>query len=341
MTASRTEFPFAQAPASGDVTEVAPGILWARLPMPFRLNHVNIFLIEDGDGWAIFDTGLADSVTQSTWEKLLRGRRITKVIASHHHPDHIGLAGWLCDRLEVPLLTSQTSYLSSANMILDTRDGPLYFDYYTRHGLSGQTADLVGSDGHRYLQRVTALPPTFFRLLDGDTVEIGARSFKVLTADGHAPEQVMLYAAEDRIFLAADHVMTQITPNVSVWAPEPEGDPLGLYLKSMDRIISEIEADVLVLPGHHLPFIGLHERCRQLVSHHHERCDQVAAACTSRWLSVSELMPILFGAISDPHQIGFAFSETHAHVNHMLRQGTLVAREGAEGVRQVGSAMAG
>ena len=199
-------FPVAESPAPGEIVEIAPGILWARIPLPFRLNHVNVYLIEDGDGWAVLDTGIDNEATRAIWNALvegpLAGRPLTRLIVTHYHPDHIGLAGWLCERFGLPLLTSQTTYLGCLNISLSpgALDAKPYRDFYLRHGLDAATTQRVATQGHGYLKMVSGLPPTFQRLVAGDTLEIGQRSFDVLTGNGHAPEQVMLYCAADKHF---------------------------------------------------------------------------------------------------------------------------------------------
>ncbi len=323
-------FPWAEPPAGEAYVEVAPGILWFRIPLPFRLDHVNIYLIEDGDGWAVLDTGISNQATRDAWERIvsgpLAGRRLTRLIVTHFHPDHIGLAGWMCERFEIPLLTSQTGYLGCINISLSPNamgEKP-YQDFYRSHGMSLETAQLVATHGNGYLRMVSPLPPTFRRLVAGDVIDIGGREFEVLSADGHAPEQLMLYLAEANVFLASDQVLAKITPNVSVWAVEPEGDPLGLYIRSLRVIENAIPGDALVLPGHQLPFYGLHERARQLAAHHAERCERIAKACEEGAKSVADLVPVLFPRQLDPHQLSFAFSETHAHVNYMVGRRELV-----------------
>lgn len=322
--------PFAEPPQIGEVTEVAPGILWTRLSLPFRLDHVNIYLIDDGDGWAVLDAGIGSKQTRAMWEALaagpLAGRRLTRLIVTHFHPDHIGLAGWLCERFDMPMLTSQTSWLGCINVSLnpDGLSAAHYRDFYLSHGMDEATANEVMTQGHGYLRMVTPLPPTFQRVVAGDTLRIGGRLFQVMTGDGHAPEQVMLYCAEERLFLAADQVLAKITPNVSVWAVDPDGDPLGLYIRSLNALRGGLPEDTLVLPGHQLPFLGLHTRCAQLVAHHTDRCGLLAAACATAPRSVAELVPVMFSRPLDPHQLSFAFSEVHAHVNYMVGRGELV-----------------
>jgi glyoxylase-like metal-dependent hydrolase (beta-lactamase superfamily II) len=326
---SRLSFPHEQPPEPGMLIELAPGILWTRIPLPFRLNHVNIYLIEDGDGWAVLDTGIGNSATKDIWESLvsgpLAGRRLTRLIVTHYHPDHIGLAGWLCERYGLPLFTTQTSYLGCQVISLSpgALDARPYRDFYARHGMAPETVDLVSSQGHNYLRMVTPLPLSFTRVVDGDTLRIGGREFRALTGDGHAPEQLMLYCPSANVLLAADQVIARISPNISVWAVDPDGDPLGLYLRSLKRIKASIPAGTLVLPGHQLPFHGLHERCEELAAHHADRCAVIAEACAAKPHSVADLVPVLFTRELDPHQLSFAFSEVHAHVNFMLRRGEL------------------
>jgi len=334
-------YPAPEPPAPGKVAEIAPGILWARIPLPFRLDHINVYLIDDGDGWAILDTGIGNDATRAVWDALaagpLAGRRFTRLIVTHYHPDHIGLAGWLCERFGLPLLTSQTSYLGCLNISLSpgALDAKPYRDFYLRHGLDAAATQRVATQGHGYLKMVSGLPPTFERIVAGDALTIGGRSFEVLTGNGHAPEQVMLYCAADNVFLAADQVLAKITPNVSVWAVEPTGDPLGLYVRSLGEVKQRIPADALVLPGHQLPFLGLHERSDQLIAHHEMRCAAIADACRTAPRSAAELVPVLFSRQLDPHQMSFAFSEVQAHVNFMLRRGELAWVEGDDGIERV------
>ncbi len=337
-------FPHAAPPPTAQVIEVAPGILWTRIPLPFRLDHVNIYLLEDDGGFVILDTGIGNAATQEVWETLaagpLAGKRITKLIVSHFHPDHIGLAGWICERFGAPLLTTQTAYLGCLNISLSpgALDAKPYRDFYLHHGLDEGTTGLVATQGHGYLKMVKPLPPTFLRVVAGDTLKIGGRVFRVLTGDGHAPEQIMLWCEADEVFLAADQVLAKITPNVSVWAVDPQGDPLGLYLRSLRAVRATVPADALVLPGHQLPFVGLHTRIGELIAHHEERCSVIYDACAKGSRSVAELVPVLFPRQLDPHQMSFAFSETLAHVNYMLREARLVWAEARGDVEQVKAA---
>jgi glyoxylase-like metal-dependent hydrolase (beta-lactamase superfamily II) len=329
-------FPFPDPPAWGATIEVAPGVLWARIPLPFRLDHVNVYFLDDGDGWAVVDTGIDDAPARDAWGLLLAGplagRRLTRLIVTHMHPDHIGLAGWLTEKFGIPLLTSQTAYGDSLNLSLapGRLQAPVYRNFYLRNGLDEATTALIATMGHDYLGMVAPLPPTFERLVAGDRLTVGGRVFDVLAGDGHAPEQLMLFCREDKLFLAADQTLARISPNVSVVATSPRDNPLGLYLRSLGALAADLPADVLVLAGHQLPFHGLHERAGELAAHHAARCAALLRACREAPHRPAELLPVMFTRKLDPHQMGFAFSELLAHVNYMLARGDLRWVEGSK-----------
>jgi len=331
-------FPNAQPPVPGTLVEIAPGVRWFRLPLPYRLDHVNIYLIEDDDGWMVLDTGLGTDACRTTWESILSGplsgQRLTSMIVTHLHPDHVGLAGWLANRFDLPLSMPRPEYLYS--LALQYAPGDLGADmhrpFYRRHGLSPEITEAVLSRGHEYLRRTTGVPTTYHRIQHGDQLHIGARAFQVITGGGHALEQAMLYKPDERLFFAADQVIARISPNVSVHAMEPDLDALGIYLRSLSGLRDTVAKDVLVLPGHGLPFYGLHIRIAELLEHHAQRCDAIAGACEQQPLSVAELVPHVFHRILDEHQTGFAFGEVLAHVNHMLTQGRLAQETGVDGI---------
>ncbi|QFT60797.1 Hydroxyacylglutathione hydrolase (plasmid) [Sulfitobacter sp. THAF37] len=324
-------FPFETMPEFGEITEVRPGILWTRVPLPYRLDHVNIYLIRDGEGWAVIDTGIQTDAARQTWEHILagplKGARITRVIVTHYHPDHIGLAGWLCDRFDAPLLTSFSTFMGCKVISQGASESMTRynFDFYLSHGMTEQAAGVVAIQGNEYLRRVGSLPKSFLRLLMPDTLEIGGRAFRVITGDGHAAEQVMLYCQDEGLLFAADQVIERISPNISVFADEPNGDPLGHFLRALRFLRAEIPDDVLVLPGHRRIFHGLHQRCAELEAHHQERCQRVLDACAGGPKSIADLVPVLFTRDLDPHQMSFAFTETLAHVNRLVRRGEITA----------------
>lgn len=322
-------FPDLPPPGPGAVVEVAQDLLWARLPMPYRLDHVNVYLLRDIGGWAVIDTGICTTASKTAWRALLSGplagQRISRVIATHAHPDHLGLAGWLCHRFDAPLLTSETCWLTGRLAAIG-RDEPGLrhrYEFYLHHGMEAAMAAAVAIHGNAYWDDVAPLPPQFHRLLMGDQIDIGARRLIVLTGDGHAAEQVMLYCAADRLLFCADQVMERISPNISVEAQEPNSDPLGHYLRSLRWMAETIPPDVLALPGHHRPFFGFPGRCREIAAHHEARCEALRAACATTPANVYELVSVIYPRALDPHQMGFAFAETLAHVNRLIRRGEL------------------
>ncbi len=332
------DFPQATPPENGTFREVAPGILWLRLALPFALNHVNLYLIEDGDGWALVDTGISDTATRAVWQGLLDGglggRRISRLIVTHYHPDHAGLAGWIAEVCNVELSMSQGEWLTSqfmrhhpgATAAVDRAS------FYRRHGVDAEMATGVASRGHAYLRMTTDLPGHYHRLIAGERITIGGRVFEILTGGGHAPEQVMLFWREGGVFLAADQVLARISPNISVMGYQPEANPLGLYLRSLGDLTAAIPDDVLVLPMHNLPFYGLHQRIGELRRHHDLRCNEVLEACRAAPLSTMQVLPHLFPRALDVHQLGFAFGEVLAHINLLVRTGDLQQQTGTDGV---------
>jgi len=333
-------FPFMEPPGRGQTIEVAPGILWARLPLPFALDHVNIYFVEDGDGWACIDAGIADAASREVWDALLSGplagRPLTRLIVTHAHPDHIGLAGWLVERFGAPIHTSLSAYLDCLTISLDPGrlEAAVYRDFYSANGVDEPTVRSLTTLGHGYMRMISPLPSTFRRLIAGDALDIGGRSFAILSGEGHAVEQLMLHLPEENLFFPADQVLARISPNVSVHAMNPYGDPLGLYLRSLGALASTIDSDALTLPGHLLPFVGLHTRIGELVAHHQARFGLIADACrTPR--TPAELLPVLFRRPLDFHQMGFAFSEALAHVNYMIGVGALRWAEPIGAIRRV------
>jgi glyoxylase-like metal-dependent hydrolase (beta-lactamase superfamily II) len=337
--------PFPAPPAPAEAIEVADGVLWARLPLPFRLDHVNIYLIEDGQGFALIDTGIDNQTTRELWDAmlagLLRGRPLTRVISTHCHPDHMGLAGWLCRRLDLELYASQTEYLDALTLRLDPSalDAEPYRSFYRGHGLSESQTALVLGRGLHYLRMVSELPRTFNRLMAEEFLEIGGRRFEILTGGGHSSEQVMLHCRQGGFILSADQVLAKISPNISVEAINPNGDPLGAYLRSLSALKQSLPGETLALPGHNLPFVGLAGRIDELIAHHQARCDAILKALADGEAPAVALVPVVFGRpIDDPHQMSFAFGEALAHVNYLVKRKALTIRRGADGAATVASA---
>src|SRR5260370_4042166 len=260
------EFPHPAPPKPGETIEIRPGVFWARLALPFRLDHVNIYLVEDGDGLALVDAGIDNERTRAAWESLLAGplagHRLTRIIVTHFHPDHVGLAGWLCERFGLQLAMSQTEYLIALNIRLDPqglRSEP-YRGFYRSHGLSEEATEILLGNGLQYLRIVSTPPRTFLRLVAEDRVKIGGRGFEAMCGPVPSPRPTVLLTADDNLVICGDQVMAKISPNVSVEAMDPDGDPLGIYLRSLEKLKATLPEDALVLPGHNLPFVGLHAR---------------------------------------------------------------------------------
>ncbi|WP_022722002.1 MBL fold metallo-hydrolase [Rhodopseudomonas sp. B29] len=332
-------YPWDRHPGADQAVEIAPGILWLRLKLPFRLDHVNIYLLADGDGWALVDTGFGNDSTIAAWETLfagaLQGFRISRVIVTHAHPDHVGMAGWIVQRFGCPFYMSQIEYLQGVyhqnrrteERIVNSRQ------FFRRHGIAEKTIEQLVGRGQDYLKKTVPLPAAYRRLSHGQDITIGARTFRIFTGAGHSPDQVMLYCAADRLFLSADQVLSKISPNVSVWAHEPDEDALGSYLNSLAQLSSLLPDDVLVLPGHGVPFYGVKTRIKQLADHHQERCGMIADACRERAMTSAELVPVVFNKhVLDAHQTGFALGELIAHVNYMVGQARLRGELDADGV---------
>jgi glyoxylase-like metal-dependent hydrolase (beta-lactamase superfamily II) len=315
-------YPWENHPGPDQVVEVMPGVLWVRLKLPFRLNHVNIYLLADGDGWAMVDSGFGNEESIAAWTALFDGPladvKITRLIVTHSHPDHVGLAGWVVERFNCPLYMSQVEYLQSVyHQNRGTEERKLAQRlFFRRHGMDENLTDKLLGRGQDYLKRVSVLPPSYRRISHGDEISIGTRRFKVITGGGHALDQVTLYCAADKLFLSADQVLSKISPNVSVWAVEPDQNSLGEYLASLASLTTT------------LPFYGLKTRIKQLADHHEERCRLIADACRETPKTSKELVPVVFHKhVLDVHQMGFAAGELIAHVNYMLVEGRLTAEE--------------
>ena len=329
--------PYPSPPVPGHPIEVAPGILWLRIPLPIRLNHVNVYVFEDDGGWTIFDTGMADEGCREAWDKALAGalsgRPVKRIIGSHFHMDHVGLVGWFHDRFAPALYMSQTEYLLAHVFQTDGwREGRIdKTKFFQNFAFDVVLAEKIARNrlGMRSFQ--TPLPGTFNRLCASDSIRLGNRDWQVLTGAGHAVEQIMLYSLSDKIFLSADQVLPEISPNISVGALQPGADPLGDFLQSLKQIKGEVTDDVTVLPGHRMPFSGLHTRIDQLVSHHEARCAALIDGCRGAPLTGIELVPIVFERNFGPDVIGSAIGEAVAHANYLHRQGALEIERRVDG----------
>jgi glyoxylase-like metal-dependent hydrolase (beta-lactamase superfamily II) len=328
--------PWADPPAPGRAITVAPGIRWIRMPLPFALDHINLWLLEDDGGWTIVDTGIGLPDTRELWERVfaneLDGKPVTRVIVTHFHPDHMGSAGWLVERWHVELWCTQAEWLT-AQLAWRARNGTDVENrlaLYRRHGCAEDLIAEFRRHGNHYPRVVPALPPAFRCLGDGDRVAIGGRQWEVLTVYGHAPEHACLWCPEARVLIAGDQVLPRITTNVSVGPDQPLGNPLRLYLDSLRRF-RPMPADTLVLPSHGLVFHGLQPRLDRLHQHHEARLAETVDLVAEPRAGI-ELVPLLFKRKLDVHQLGFAIGEVLAHLHLLESEGLVQRTAGVDGL---------
>ncbi|MBD8657428.1 MBL fold metallo-hydrolase [Oxalobacteraceae sp. CFBP 13730] len=332
-------------PVPGEAIQIVPGLRWARMPLPFALDHVNLWLLQDNveqdgatrTGWSLIDTGAGTDATRAAWEQLLAegldGQALVRLIATHCHPDHVGLAGWLCERFGAPFWTTtgEFGFMRMMAAALPGVDGPSAIPHFERHGLrDAAMLDQMGSRRNYYPSLVPTVPLAYTRLQDDQNVTIGGQLWRVITGFGHSPEHASLYCATLNILVSGDMVLPRISTNVSVFAVEPDGNPLQLYLDSLGKF-ADLPEDVLVLPSHGKPFRGLHTRIRQLREHHVERLAEVIAACAVPQ-SAADIVPIMFRRPLDAHQLSFALGEALAHLHKLWYDGRLTRVADADGV---------
>ncbi|PLK50742.1 MBL fold metallo-hydrolase [Uliginosibacterium sp. TH139] len=328
------EYPFTLAPEAPALLEVAAGVRWLRMALPWSLNHINLWLLDDGEGVALVDTGLGDPPSRGLWTAVLEqlGRPLTKIIATHYHPDHLGNAEWLSAATGAPIWISMAEYLLAHALHAQTSgfDMASQHAHFQRHGLDADRLAKMNARGNIYRRGVPTLPSRYRRLIDGDVLEIGGRGWHAIAGYGHSPEHIALHCAEAGLLISGDMLLPRISTNISVPAAMPEEDSVGRFLSSLERF-RPLPADTLVLPAHGLPFRGIPARVDQLVAHHAER-DATMLAAMRKCRSAAELLPVLFPRELDPHQLMFALGEAIAHLNHLCRQGRAQRIEEAEGL---------
>jgi len=329
------EHPWTEAPAPGRARAVAPGVKWLTMPLPFKLDHINLWLLEDGSGWTAVDTGLGLPPTRALWEQVvtgeLGGRPITRVIVTHFHPDHMGNAAWLTARWGADLWCTEAEWFA-AHYAWRSRDFAPRLEHYHRHGIRDEALAQLAKRGNHYPGVVPEVCGHYRGIDDGETLAIGGRAWHVLAVRGHAVHQACLWCPELRVLISADQVLPKITSNVSVWSEQPLGNPLRLYLDSLARF-GTMAPDTLALPSHGLPFRGLHERLDQLRAHHAARLAECADALVEP-RTAAELIPVLFRRELDTHQLGFAVGETLAHLNYLEAEGRARRVVGGDGIHR-------
>lgn len=320
-------FPHAAAPAPGTATEVAPGVLWLRLPLPMRLDHVNCYALDDGDGWTIVDTGFDTPVGRGIWAELLAGplagKPVRRVLVTHHHPDHIGLAGWFQSQHGAELWTTRTAWLFARMLTLDLQDSiaPETLAFWRAAGMpEAMIAARADERPFNFADRVAPLPLGFHRITEGDVLQMAGRTWDVRLGAGHAPDHATLWSRDFNLVLGGDQLLPGISPNLGVYATEPEADTVADWLWSCTRLAEFARPDQLVLPGHKLPFTGLPTRLRQKIENHHAALDRLRAHLAQPRTAAQCFLP-LFGREIEDSQFTLALGEALGHLNHLRALG--------------------
>jgi glyoxylase-like metal-dependent hydrolase (beta-lactamase superfamily II) len=322
-------YPFGKwVPESGTLHPVAEGVYWLRMPIPFGLDHINLWVLDDGDAWVLVDTGVALPGCKALWRSLLEGPLSTKpvgrILVTHYHPDHLGLAGWLGHKTGAPLLIARTEYLMARMLCLDIADAPppAAVEFYASSGWPEPALDGMRKQSWGFFSKlISPLPTGFQRIEQGDTLAIGGRRWTVVTGRGHAPEHSCLLS-DDGLFIAGDQVLPRITSNVSVYPTEPLANPLADWLGSI-AALRAVPDDVLVLPSHNEPFKGLHVRLDQLADHHEAKLAKLADYCAEP-RSAFEAFPCLFGRTIGEGEYNMATGEALAHLHWLEAEGQVV-----------------
>jgi len=323
------EYPYPDTPAPGTTLEVAPGVRWLSMPLPFALDHINLWLVGD----TIVDTGIGDDATRALWEKILSQKQIKRVVLTHYHPDHAGNAAWLVQKFGAEFWTTQGEYLT-AHAVRASSAGyttEAVLEVFRRNGLAAERAATMGGRGNRYAALVPDFPLSYRRIIEGDRVKMGGHEWRAFIGHGHAPEHLSLYCEALNVVIAGDMLLSTISTNVSVWSIDPEGDPLRLFLESLKRY-RELPEDVLVLPSHGKPFRGAHARVAELEGHHQKHFAKLTEALKEKALSAGELLGLLFRRPLDAHQTFFAMGEAIAHLHYLYYAGRLKRAAGADGI---------
>lgn len=328
---------FEDVPAAGELREIAPGVRWLRMPLPMDLNHINLYLLEDTDGWWIVDTGIALGQTQELWEQVfdrcLEGKPVKAVLSTHHHPDHTGMAGWLCERWRTPFYITEGEYFTGLSF---SRTLPEHYSWTTgvhmlRSGYTPAQVEASRAQFGGFGSIITPMPTAYRRLVDGAFLAINGNRWQVIVGRGHSPEHACLYCGALNILISGDQVIPKITSNISVSAVEPEGNPLREWLKSHERFLDLLPAETLVLPAHNAPFYGLHERLRYLIEHHEDHLLALEQASVEAPLSAMELLPVLFKRALEGHNLSLALGECIAHLNYLHQRGQVERTEDEQG----------
>ena len=333
----KPEYVFDSRPATGSTMPVAEGIHWLRMPLPFDLDHINLWLLEDDVGWAIVDTGISSGTSKDIWrntfETAMRGLPVTHVIATHLHPDHIGCAGWLTRHFGADLWMTREEYMLARLLVADTGK-PAPHEAVLFYKAAGFPDEAL----HEYRERfgffgrlVSKLPESYVRIHEDDRLVLGEHAWRVLVGRGHSPEHACLYSEDLNLLISGDQVLPTISANVSVWPTEPAANPLRHWLESLAALREQIPEDVLVLPAHGRPFRGAHARIDAIISEHVQRLEKLHEHLAEPCRAV-DTFGILFGRrVPDGHRV-MATGEAIAHLHYLQARGQVTAEADAGGV---------
>lgn len=331
------DYPFADLPEPGETMEVAPGLYWVRMPLPLDLNHINLWLADDGDSWSVIDTGLNTREIQGLWQtvvdKTLGGKPIKRVYVTHLHPDHIGLAGWFTEKWDAEVAMSRSDWFLARLLTLSASEVPPepVIEFHRQLGLPEDLVEVFRTAGYgNFAKGVYELPFGYRRIQDGDVEKFAGSDWRAMEGLGHAPEHICHYSAEKGVLIAGDQVLPRISPIIGVYPSEPDADPLTEYVTSLATFKS-LPKDTLVLPAHGKPFYGLHERIDELIAHHDERCEILIEHCQTP-MSVYETLPLLFKRPLKGQSIFMAMAEALAHAHKLINEGRMVRDIDAKGI---------
>ncbi|HBO4051714.1 MBL fold metallo-hydrolase [Pseudomonas aeruginosa] len=338
MATAGLEYPF-EKPERGTVTEVVPGVLWVRMPLPFRLDHVNLWLIRDGDGWAVVDTGMRNETVEATWEGILEsvlgGSRVTKVIATHMHADHVGMAGWLTARFGCELWMTAHEYHGCKEALRpEVEPPPAKVAFYQRAGWSPEALENFRTTYNGFGGAVHPLPTAFRQMVDGERIILGDHEWQVVVGTGHTSEHACLYCPQLRLFISGDQVLPKITSNVSVPSLQPDANPMEGWLSTLIKIKRKVGNDVLVLPAHNECFRGLHARLDDLLQLQHRLLADLLLELQKPRRAV-DVFECLFSrpiTMSDGFLLTMATGESLANLNYLIASGKAVKRQDTAGV---------